>query len=300
MRKFILMSMFVLAMPASMIAQDDMYFVPTKKNVAESTADFGIPRGTYYSGSDRDVDEYNRQGSSVHQIDSAGNDGIEFDSVAGVYPSVAQNSDDDYAYTRLMSRFDGYHWSDSYWAGFHDGRFDAWGWGSPWYYSSWYHSPWHYSGWFYDPWYHGWYDPWYHGWHGHWWGGPIYVGSSGGHTGTKNHLNGTGRRPLAGYGNGNATSTGRVTTGHSRNSGFGNRKFNASERFGTNRTNTANRPNTVNRNDNKTVRPVTPPRNTNSSFGSGNGFGGSRSGGGGFGGGSRSGGSRSGGFGGRR
>lgn len=140
MRKFVLMSMMVLSIPVNMIAQDDMYFVPTKKNVAASTADFGMPSGTYYSGSNRDVDEYNRQGSHVQRIDSAGNDIIEFDGMTGVYPSGGQTDVDDYEYTRRMSRFDDYSWYDPYWAGYHDGRFDAWGWYDPWFYSSWYYS----------------------------------------------------------------------------------------------------------------------------------------------------------------
>lgn len=290
MRKLILLSVVALAIPVVTMAQDDMYFVPTKDNVAKSAYNYGMPRETYYSGSDRDIDEYNRRGSQVQLIDSIGNDIVEFDSVMETYPDSVTSEQSDYTYTRRMSRFDDYEWADPYWAGYYDGRSSRWGWYGwydPWYYGGWYagwYDPWYY-GWHYNPWLYGW-GGWYGGWYGHhWWGGPSYVAYHKGPTGTFNHVNGTGRRPLSGYG-ANTVSNGISNRDRIRNTGLRNRTFNASERFGTNR------------NTNTTVRNNTPVRN-NSSFSTG-GFGGSRSGGS-FSGGSRSGGGGSrGGFGGRR
>lgn len=285
MKRYIIMSFFAVALPLSAVAQDDMYFVPTKANVEKSAHDYGMPRDTYYSGSDRSVDEYNRRGSYVQEIDSAGNDVIDFDAVRGVYPdSVGEETATDYTYTRRMSRFDDYAWSDPYWEGYYAGRSSRWWWYDPWYYPGWYYDPWYY-GWYGGPWHYGYYG-WY-GWHGHWWGGPHYaVVHRGGPTGTRNGVRGDR------FGN-----SGRMGTARSVSSGIANRNrqaasttrnstFNTSERFGTSRTNTS-------------VRSNMPARSTSSSSFSSGSFGGSRSTGS-FGGGSRSGGSRGGGFGGRR
>jgi hypothetical protein len=189
MKKWLLLSVILGAMPLTMMAQDDdMYFVPTKENVAKSREVYNIPRNTYYSGSNRSIDEYNRRGSYYEPMatDSLG-DIIDFSAVKGVYPDSVMA--DDYQLTRQMSRFDDYQPSNSsaYWAGYSAGRNDYWGWHSPWYYSSYY--PW-YTGW-YDPWYYdygwygGWYDPWYYGyswyrpyyyssWYGGYYGRPYY------------------------------------------------------------------------------------------------------------------------------
>ena len=100
-------------------AQDDMYFVPSGDTPEMPQAtDPEPPTATYYSGSDRDVDEYNRRGSYYQPIDSLGNDIIDFDGALGAYP----DSTADYACTRMMSRFDDYAWRDPYWAGSIDGR----------------------------------------------------------------------------------------------------------------------------------------------------------------------------------
>lgn len=271
-------------MPLVVLAQDDMYFVPTKANVAKEAAKISVPRETYYSGSNRDVDEYNRRGTYVQEIDSLGNDVIDFDAVEGVYPdSLAVGMSEDYTCTREMSRFDDYAWSDPYWAGYYAGRSSRW----------WGYDPWFYSSWYYDPWYYGWYGGWYgwyggyYGWLGHyWWGHPHYVASyHSGPTGTFNHTRGTGRRPLAGYSGVNSISSGISNRNRALTNNIRNRSFSASERFGTNRNTNIMRNNV--------------PSSNNSSFSRG-GFGGSRSTGG-FSGGSRSGGGGShGGFGGRR
>lgn len=290
MGKQILIALLATLMPAMAVAQDDMYFVPTKANVNKSSYDYGLPSGTYYSGSNRDIDEYNRRGSYIQQIDSAGNDIITFDAVSGVYPDSLSDVQTDYECARRMSRFDDYSWTDPYWAGYYAGRSDYWGWNDPWFYSSWYYSPWHY-GWGYDPWYWGW-GGWHGSWWGYpggWWGYPNYIVTTGRPTGTFNHIRGTGRRPLAGYGGNGTGLTGRTTGGRFGNTRTGNGRFNASERFGTSRSNT----------NRSTVRTNTPQQNQ-SSFNRSSSFGGSRSGGS-FSGGSRSAGGRSGGgFGGRR
>ena len=182
---FFLLAGFV---PTTMTAQDDLYFVPKKKAAQEKVSP--QPRfessveeddsPAYYVGSDRSVDEYNRRGgfrSSFQTVgvDSLGNDVIEFHVGTGEYPdslsvdstfvfdsySYGQDEaavpyvdgyadDDDYVYTRQMSRWDGFY--------------------DPWFYSSYHYNPWWgygyypwYTGW-YDPWYYGWYDPWYYGW----------------------------------------------------------------------------------------------------------------------------------------
>ena len=212
----------LMLMPLTATAQDDMYFVPTKSNVKKSAEKYGMPKDTYYCGSKRDVDEYNRRLKSKVEVISddallAGNsladndtlvtdtlvgDTIVFIAEKGVYPkdNARMQSDNDYKYTRNMSRWDNYEVSNAYWNGYNDGRFNRWyGWSSfydPWYYSSWYggwYDPWLHSSW-YGGWYGGWYGNWY-GWHGgwydpwyySWYGGyypyyPIYVGGGGHHT----------------------------------------------------------------------------------------------------------------------
>lgn len=184
----------LMLMPLTATAQDDMYFVPTKSNVKKSAEKYGMPKDTYYCGSKRDVDEYNRRLKSKVEVISddallAGNsladndtlvtdtlvgDTIVFIAEKGVYPkdNARMQSDNDYKYTRNMSRWDNYEVSNAYWNGYNDGRFNRWyGWSSfydPWYYSSWYG---------------GWYDPWYYSWYGGYYPYyPIYVGGGGHHT----------------------------------------------------------------------------------------------------------------------
>ena len=191
MKKFILLTA-VAALPLGLMAQDDdMYFVPSKENVAKEAKTYGMPKNTYYSGSQRSVDDYNRRvWSSVTPIDSAGNDIIDFSAVRGVYPDstyVEASTADDYKYTKRLSRFEGYTSPDvAYWEGYRDGRYT-----SPWYYSSYYswYDPWYWD----DPWYYGrygwygyyggWYSPWYYGgwyrpWHYRGWYGPRYYARS--------------------------------------------------------------------------------------------------------------------------
>ena len=173
-----LLMLFVLAgmMPLASMAQDDVYFIPGKSEVQESPK--ASSKSTYYSGSNRSIDDYNRYGklNSWYQkigVDSLGNDIITFKGpgvkpdtsyvdTAYVYPGSA-NYDKDYSYTRRMSRWDGYY----------DPYYYDYCWNDPWY------NPWcygWYGGW-YDPWYYGyagWYDPWYYGYYG--WGWPYRYG----------------------------------------------------------------------------------------------------------------------------
>lgn len=319
----------------------------------------------YYIGSSRDVDEYNRQGkfrSSFQTIgvDSLGNDVIEFHVGTGNYPdSLAVDTtfvfddyaygqaptqvyderyaaDDDYVYTRLLTRWDGFYdpWFYGYaryspfWHGYY-----------PWYsgwYGGWY-DPWYY-GW-YDPWYYGWGYPWYGGWHGGWWGYPHYTGWWGwrppyggshyhdyGHgLGTINHGRPSYNTPRGTYTKhqstyshgsfgGSRMPAGTQTTNGSSRNGSATRTDRTVNRNGTVTTNggnfggsRSNVPSSTSSSSRSSSydppsRPSTAPSNNSSSGFGGGSFGGSRSGGGfggsvGGGGGSRSGG---GGFGGRR
>lgn len=295
MKRSFVFTLMAVVLPLGAVAQDDMYFVPTKANVEKSARDFGMPRDTYYSGSDRSVDDYNRRsGSMLQPIDSLGNDIIEFDAVAGVYPD-STGAPADYACTRRMSRFDDYDWVDPYWAGYYAGRLGYWSY-YPWYDYAWYYDPW-YTG----PWYSGWYYPWHHGywgWNGWGWGGSwgstVIVGGGhrGGPTGTHNRARtriGGGASASSSSRFGGARSVRSGIANRNRASSYGGTSNRSTSRFGGSRSTSSS-----------SVRSYSPPVRNNSTISSGS-FGGSRSGGS-FGGsrsGGGSGGSR-GGFGGRR
>ena len=247
MKKLIVIAMLTLVLPLNVAAQDDLYFVPTKANVKKTSENYGMPKDTYYCGSSRDVDEYNRRlRSSVQPIDgdSAANDVISFDAVRGEYPdSLAALTEDDYKYTRKMSRWDD-DYRNAYWYGYTDGRFDRWyGWSTfydPWYYGSWY------GGW-YDPWYagwhsyygwggwYGWYDPWYYGWGGYYPYYPVYVGG-GGHYGERDRFIDTrfDRTNSGRFGGGNGSSGSREI---GRNIANRNRQTNINNSSRSNRIN---------------------------------------------------------------
>jgi hypothetical protein len=301
MKKLLLFSMLVIALPQTMSAQDDdLYFVPKKTTAPEVAQDrFGMPKDTYYSGSDRSVDEYNRRFKSRVEVldgDTTKNDIIDFSAEKGVFPDSLQI--EDYKLTKRMSRFEDYRLADNaaFWAGYDAGRRD-WGWHSPWYYSSY--------GW-YDPWYYGyagWYDPWYYrpgwGWGWSWrypYYRPRYVVISGGGRRHSGYI-GTGsiRRDGTTYGYGGrrgviAGNSSRMSSLRERASRLGGSSYSSGN---TRRSGSGN---------------FSGYRGGNSNFGGsrssggfsgGGSFGGSRGGGGGFGGGGgRSGGG--GGLGGRR
>lgn len=289
MKKFVLLAVLVAAMPLTTMAQDDdLYFNPkqeAKKEAAlreqraKAYARVRAVRDSlyaiYWSGSPRSVDEYNRNGRILSHYqgittDSLGNDIISFRLEKGVKPdsiyddeAFAQkfiNQDEDFEYTRGLSRWDGYYnpwFYDYYGVGPYYWRSGYWGWRNPWrygYYAGWY-DPWFDP--FYDPWYYGyagWYGGWYSPWYGYYnpwyWGGPMighvhYSGNPKGYAGNRS-WNGpgnnsgryNGRRDDNSYGNrnfGNRSNrdynnslgnSNRSNNGNSNFSGFGNRSGN--------------------------------------------------------------------------
>ena len=242
MKKLVLLSVLFGALPISMMAQDDLYFTPKKsdKTVKSTpTPKVESEAPTYYSGSNRNIDEYNRRGkfgSYFEKIgtDSLGNDIIEFHSSAedvtdtlAVYPGtkVEYDVDDDYYYSRRMSRFDDFYWYDPWFRG------PYYGWHSPWWYSRWgWYDPWYYSygynglygwyGWYdwYDPYYYSWYgwgSPYRWGWYGGWsYSRPLYVINSRSRTGN------TGSRRVD-WGNTSSRINNTTTSRGSNSRGFG-------------------------------------------------------------------------------
>ena len=314
MKKWILLSVMLGAFSLSSLAQDDdMYFVPTKKNVARDRATYGIPADTYYSGSMRSVDEYNRRWASSYEVlpvDTG--DIISFAGVEGVYP----DSLGDFSLTQRMTRFDGYEPSAAYWAGYSRGYSDSWGWHSPWYYSyypwyDWYYDPWYYDSWYWGGWY-GWYGPWYSPWYRGYYSyyDPWYY-SGGGVTyahynpGTENHgrISGAGS---TGFASGRTRTYSSGTFGSSRS--LGSSVASRSGAYGGSRTSTSAATSTRTRTStpNYSTNNIPTYSNSNGNFGgsysnsSSGSFGGSRSSGGGGGGGSVSSGGGGGGGGGSR
>ena len=314
MKKWILLSVMLGAFSLSSLAQDDdMYFVPTKKNVARDRATYGIPADTYYSGSMRSVDEYNRRWASSYEVlpvDTG--DIISFAGVEGVYP----DSLGDFSLTQRMTRFDGYEPSAAYWAGYSRGYSDSWGWHSPWYYSyypwyDWYYDPWYYDSWYWGGWY-GWYGPWYSPWYRGYYSyyDPWYY-SGGGVTyahynpGTENHGRISGAGPT-GFASGRTRTYSSGTFGSSRS--LGTSVASRSGAYGGSRTSTSAATSTRTRTStpNYSTNNIPTYSNSNGNFGgsysnsSSGSFGGSRSSGGGGGGGSVSSGGGGGGGGGSR
>ena len=203
MKKLILFTLLLGMMPYKMLAQDDMYILPSNLPTAKKSTVRTNNREVTYSGSDRDVDEYNRHGkywSHYQKIgtDNRGNDVIEFQKGRGVYPDstyidttfVGKYYDtmvdgDDFEYTSRMSRWDGYYnpwfYSSYRWRAYPYWR-AGWGFYDPWY-DPWYYG---YAG-FYDPWYSSWYGgygyPYAYGYYGYGWGSPYYYSRYYGWTG---------------------------------------------------------------------------------------------------------------------
>ena len=283
MKAQVLISVLFASMPLTMMAQDDMYFTPSKQSKVQSKVeDLNTEEPTYYSGSDRDVDEYNRRGklSSYYQKigeDSLGNDVIVFHTGDGTYDTSKADTvykgsgsyygDDDFAYSRRMSRFDGFYgyypWYDPWYAPWYDPWYYGYGYGWSWRYG-WY-SPYYYGyyGWGYPYYRYGWGYPYYYGW-----GYPRYYGYYG-HAGTRNH----------GFNRHTTGSRGRH--GYARNGG--SRGYNNSHwQYGTHNSRSWNNNSTWSHGASHM------PSRSSGSFGGGGFGGGSR--GGGFGGGSRGGG----------
>ena len=266
MKRLLLISMILGMLPMSMVAQiDDLYFVPQKKTVEKVTDNYGMPSETYYAGSNRSVDDYNRRTISRYEPianDSTLSDTISFSAEKGVYPTDSIEVED-FQLTKEMSRFDDYRISDNaaFWAGYEAGRYD-WAWHSPWYYSryGWYggwYDPWswYYTRWgWYDYGYYGWYSPWYssmyYGLYGPWYGPwgwrysswyyydyyPHYAIGGGGHyRGGSTIGAGTIRRDGSTYGGYRRSASAQNS---SRLSELRNRTVNGGSRNGrTNRTN---------------------------------------------------------------
>lgn len=243
------------AMPLSALAQDDLYFTPTSKTRGSETE-----KPAYYCGSKQSVDKYNRRGQLRSMYQKIGNDSlsngiVNFPVGFGMKPdSVYSDStfygpslnDDDYAYSRRMSRWDGFYdpWLRYYYGpwGYNPWYYGYAGWYDPWYYGygGWY-DPWYYgyAGW-YGPWY-GWYSPWYYsGWYG--WGYPYYGwydwgwprggyayggGNPRGYTGSRTWGYGDRGGSNVTFGRGGVRTTGNngntYTWGSSRNRSFGGR-----------------------------------------------------------------------------
>lgn len=172
MKKLLLISMLIGAMPLAMMAQDDdLYFVPKKKKAQVEKVKDITP-----------VVAPKPKAKSSYEVidgDTTKLDVIDFTEGKGVYPADTLETED-FALTKNMVRFDDYDVSDNdaFWAGYRAGR-DTWMWHSPWYYGryGWY-DPWYYGSWYsysrwYSPYYYSWYDPWFYGWYDPWYG-PYY------------------------------------------------------------------------------------------------------------------------------
>lgn len=316
MRKSVFLAILMAAVPlVSMAQDDDLYFNPkqeAKKEAAlreQRAQAYARQRARrdsiyalYWSGSNRTVDDYNRNGRILSQYqnistDSLGNDIITFRLDKGVKPDsiyddaafaqkYIKQDDADFEYTRDLSRWDGYYnpwFYDYYGVGPYYWSSRYWGWRNPWrygYYSGWYdpcydpfYDPWYYG---YAGWYAGWYDPWYGGYYRPWhWGGPAVVHVN--HGGNPRGY--TGNRTWTGPHRDGMTDNGyRSINNGNRN--FGNRSYQGNSR-GFN-----NAPHSVNNNSFGGFGNRSSGFSGNGSFGggrSGGSFGGGRSGGGGFG-----------------
>ena len=158
MKQFILFSILASCIPITMLAQDDLYFTPSKNKTQYSQKN--VDSKNYYSGINKSEDEYNRryrQGDSYQMLgkDSLQSDMMQFrdgdstftDTGNRRYKRYYDTDEDDFAYSRRMGRFEGF-----------------WGWYDPWFIGR----PYYYIGWrYYDPWYSDWYDPWYYGYRGY-------------------------------------------------------------------------------------------------------------------------------------
>ncbi len=299
MKKLLLISMLIGAMPLAMMAQDDdLYFVPKKKKAQVEKVKDITPV----------VAPQPKAKSSYEVIDGDTTklDVIDFTEGKGVYPADTLEAED-YALTKNMVRFDDYDVSsnEAFWAGYRAGS-STWGWHSPWYYHryGWY-DPWYYGSWYgsmmwgnpyylswWDPYYYGWYDSWYWPYYGHYgyftwyspyhyYGYPYYYGGGGsthyygrtGNAGTIDIKGSTGHR--ASYRNSVANNSTRMSSlreraremGGSRVYTSGNSQRSASGNFSGRRGG----------NNNSNYNYSSPTRSSNSSYSSGSSFGGSRS-----------------------
>ena len=282
MKKIVFVTAFVCLLPHDIIAQDDMYFTPKKADKTETVQE----QPKMYTGSFRNVDEYNRHGrfagvSQEVDLDTLYSDVVFFDAdtstVAGDTILVGDVTDaadyaydpsEDYEYSRRLSRYDDYYWHDPWYYGWYG--YGPYWYGSPYWYAGWWYDPW------YDPWFYGWHRPW--GWYYSWYWPVSYHRPYYGVTGTSNHGRPY-RHGSVGSGNFNGyRGTNNRVSSNRNNYDRDNNRTNYSNRFRGNRQNNFNRNNYQSR-----------PSYNNSfggsrsggSFRGGGSFGGSRGGGGG-------------------
>ena len=190
MKRLVLLSVLFGAMPLLSMAQDDLYFTPSKaEQSAYQQNRMEDDRPVYYSGIGKSNDEYNRRGQYKYKkvgVDSLGNDifmsristlhgdSVVLDTIYGGFTRKYESVDDDFAYSRRMRRFEGF------WGGYYDpwfaGRssvYVGWGWHSP-YYGGWY-DRWD------DPWYYSYYGGYPYYGHYRYYGGYPYYGYYGGY-----------------------------------------------------------------------------------------------------------------------
>lgn len=260
-KNILLLTALIVAMPLGVVAQDDdLYFVPKKKTERKMQCHEQYTGDYTTTGNPcRDIDEYNRRGQSQdynHSFatDSLTNDIIDFEPGNGAYDDTTAvahdskyyyNADDDFEYTRRMSRFDGFDY-------YYNPAYFAYRYTSP-YWCSWqgYYSPW-YDDWA-APWHYGWGSPWYYGGFFAWgwpyygyWHTPVIYTHYGVPTGTRRHSFGSRtnynqrstnandrRQTVRGFGN-RTTIDGRQT---SAARGFGNRSATDGSRRYVNSTN---------------------------------------------------------------
>ena len=171
MRRYLLLLLVLGGVSLSVMAQDDMYFTPSKQKKQAAVE-------TPIKGLDMSADEYNRRGGydePTFEVDING-DTIYFDGdsiydeafantrrIERFYnPDIVILSDDEdlvelyYDESPTINLIIGSEWSYAPY---------GWGWSYP-YYSRFYHT------WF-DPWYSDWYSPYYFGYYGWRWHGPM-------------------------------------------------------------------------------------------------------------------------------
>lgn len=321
MKKLILLSVMALAFPTTILAQDDVYFTPSKESIREYKDSKKAHRNGYYSGIDKSDNDYNRRGllDKVYKKlgqDSLGNDIVQIKNQDGTYQvdtiyqfdRYFENAEEDFAYSRRMGRFDDFYGFYYPW-GYGNSNFlfyPSYGYVAPWYlrYYSWtsgYFDPWWYYGY-----YSSWNDPWRYPFYGYYgYSIPVYTYRyPGGHSGTANHWNGRG----GSFGSYNPAYNGQMHSANAqrsfgnmnaRSGQFGNSNnrvviernnssYDRGNRFGTisrdrNADNTIRR-NSVERNSSFNIeRSNSLPASGPSHAVGGGSFGGSRSGGGSFG-----------------
>ena len=210
MKRNLLLTALLMVVPFNLMAQDDLYFVPSKKAKQEAREQAEREARTitvifdqeddvwdqevdpdYHTGTLRDADDYNRRVRGHDHPKTfgeirVGNDTLYIteeqlaleDSLRQLSQSQQHYEDEeDYNVSSRLVRFHGGLRSPYYWDYYYDWAYD------PFFYDPWYYGP-GYSGW-YGPYYgpayrHGWYG-WYDPWYDFGWGWNSYLGFYGGY-----------------------------------------------------------------------------------------------------------------------